>query len=97
MPYFHRMAELTLTAKGQITIKKSLLEGLGARPGDKLRVDVRPDGGLVIPPVRRRKVAWADLAGRMIPPTGVSLTIEEMNEAIADAGAAAGMAGLNRR
>ena len=91
------MTTLTITAKGQVTIKKTLLDGLGAQPGDRLRIEVRPDGGLVIPPIRKRKVAWADLAGRMVPPTGVSLTIEEMNEAIADAGAAAGMAGLNRR
>lgn len=91
------MTTLTITAKGQVTIRKTLLDGLGARPGDRLRIEVRPDGGLVIPPIKKRKVSWADLAGSMVPPTGISLTIEEMNEAIADAGAAAGMAGLNRR
>ena len=88
------MTELTITAKGQITIRKALLEGLGARPGDRLQVEVRPDGGLVIPPVKKRRGALSDLAGSMVPPTGVSLTIEEINEAIAEAGAAAGMAGL---
>lgn len=94
MPYFSRMPELTITAKGQVTIRKALLEGLGAKPGDRLRVEVRPDGGLVIPPVRRRTPSWADLAGSLVPPTGVSLTIDEINEAIAEAGAEAGMAGL---
>ena len=95
MPYNVGMTSLTITAKGQITIRKSLLDGLGARPGDRLHVEVRPDGGLVIPPVKKRTVTWADLAGCLTPPTGVSLTIDEMNEAIAEAGAAAGMAGLD--
>lgn len=90
------MPELTVTSKGQITIRKALLDGLGVRPGDKLHVDVRPDGGLVIPPARRTKT-FADLAGRMVPPTGVSLTIDEINDAIAEAGAAAGMEGLTKR
>ena len=91
------MPQLTMTSKGQITINKTLREGLGARPGEKLHVEVRPDGGLVIPPVKKRVVAWADLAGSMVPPTGVTLTVEEMNEAIAEAGAEAGMAGLRGR
>lgn len=90
------MPELTVTSKGQITIKKALLDGLGVRPGDKLHVDVRPDGGLVIPPARRART-FADLAGSMVPPTGVSLTIDEINDAIAEAGAAAGMKGVTRR
>lgn len=90
------MPELTVTSKGQITIRKALLDGLGVRPGDKLHVDVRPDGGLVIPPARRTRT-FADLAGRMVPPTGVSLTIDEINDAIAEAGAAAGMEGLTER
>lgn len=90
------MPELTVTSKGQITIRKALLDGLGVRPGDKLHVDVRPDGGLVIPPARRPKT-FADLAGSMVPPTGVSLTIDEINDAIAEAGAVAGMEGLTRR
>lgn len=90
------MPELTVTAKGQITIRKALLDGLGVRPGDKLHVDVRPDGGLVIPPARRTKT-FADLAGSMVPPTGVSLTIDEINDAIVEAGTAAGMEGLTRR
>lgn len=84
MPYFLPMPELTLTAKGQITIRKRLLEGLGARPGDKLHVQVRPDGGLVIPPVRRKTRSWDDIVGILKPPPGAPhLSIEDMNEAIA--------------
>jgi bifunctional DNA-binding transcriptional regulator/antitoxin component of YhaV-PrlF toxin-antitoxin module len=77
------MIELTVTAKGQITIKKSLLDGLGARVGDKLHVDVRPDGGLVIPPLRRTgKIS--DAFGMIKPLPGTPpISIEEMNEIIA--------------
>ncbi len=83
MPYIAGMIELTVTAKGQITIKKSLLDGLGARVGDKLRVEVRPDGSLVIPPLRRTGQI-SDAFGMVKPPPGTPpLSIEEMNEIIA--------------
>jgi antitoxin PrlF len=75
------MPELTVTAKGQITIRKALLDGLGVKPGDKLHVDVRPDGGLVIPPIRRGKRTWSDLAGVLKRPGQPTLTIEEIKEA----------------
>ena len=80
------MAELTVTAKGQITLRKALLEGLGVRPGEKLHVDVRPDGGLIIPPVKRRekRLTWDDVAGSIKPPAHLrGVTIEQMNETIA--------------
>jgi looped-hinge helix DNA binding domain, AbrB family len=80
------MTELTLTAKGQITIRKALLEGLGAKPGDRLKVEVRPDGGLVIPPLRRRQksLSWDDLAGSIKPPKHLrGVSIDQMNETIA--------------
>ena len=80
------MPSLTLTAKGQITIRKALREGLGARPGDRLDVQVRPDGGLVILPLRkkRRTISWDDIAGSIKPPPERrGVTIEQMNETIA--------------
>jgi antitoxin PrlF len=78
------MPQLTMTSKGQITINKALREGLGARPGEKLDVQVRPDGGLVILPVRRRTREWSEIAGMFkraedVPP----LSIEDMNGVIA--------------
>jgi AbrB family looped-hinge helix DNA binding protein len=38
------MTQLTVTAKGQITLRKDILEHLGVRPGEKLAVDKLPDG-----------------------------------------------------
>jgi bifunctional DNA-binding transcriptional regulator/antitoxin component of YhaV-PrlF toxin-antitoxin module len=38
------MSTLTVTAKGQVTLRKDLLEHLGVRPGEKIAVDKLPDG-----------------------------------------------------
>ena len=40
--------ELTVTAKGQITLRQAVLEHLHARPGDKLSVSLLPDGRVEI-------------------------------------------------
>lgn len=78
------MTALTVTAKGQITIRKALLEGLGAKPGDRLEIVVRPDGGIFIPPLRRKTRSWDEIAGMLKRPKGVApVSIEEMNETIA--------------
>lgn len=86
---------VVVDANGEVTLRKALLEQAGARAGDTLEVELRVVGRQELTP--GKTVTWADLAGCMVPPTGVSLTIEEMNEAIADAGAAAGMSGLSDR
>ena len=33
-----------MTAKGQVTLRKELLEHLGVEPGSKVEVDLLPDG-----------------------------------------------------
>jgi len=42
------MATLTVTAKGQITLKQELLRHLNVTPGQKVEVDKLPDGRLVV-------------------------------------------------
>jgi bifunctional DNA-binding transcriptional regulator/antitoxin component of YhaV-PrlF toxin-antitoxin module len=42
------MATLTVTAKGQITLKQELLRHLKVSPGQKVQVDKLPDGRLVV-------------------------------------------------
>lgn len=37
-------AALTVTAKGQITLRKEVLRHLGVRPGEKVAVDLLPEG-----------------------------------------------------
>ncbi|HEY1961818.1 MAG TPA: AbrB/MazE/SpoVT family DNA-binding domain-containing protein [Rhizomicrobium sp.] len=42
------MSKLTVTAKGQVTLRKELLQHLGIRPGDAVAVDKLPDGVIEI-------------------------------------------------
>jgi len=44
------MATLTVTAKGQITLKQELLRHLKVTPGQKVQVDKLPGGRLVLRP-----------------------------------------------
>ena len=38
------MTTLTVTSKGQVTLRKELLDHLGVQAGDKIAVDLLPDG-----------------------------------------------------
>ena len=81
MPYIKRMQQtLKITAKGQITLNKGAMQHLGARPGDRVDVQMLPGGALrLVPP---RKKTWAEVAGMLYEPGMPVLTIEEMDEAI---------------
>ncbi|GAA4666650.1 AbrB/MazE/SpoVT family DNA-binding domain-containing protein [Bartonella pachyuromydis] len=77
------MPSLIITAKGQITLKRDLLQHLGVKPGEKIDVDKLPDGELRIKasqPTRTIESFIGRFAGKLEKP----LTIEEMNEIIAD-------------
>lgn len=88
------MVALTLTAKNQLTLRKEVVKHLGLKPGDKVEANLRPDGRveLVAPKARTGKIS--DLAGMLKRPGQRVATIEEINEAIAEAAAEAGMRGL---
>ena len=76
------MATLTVTAKGQVTLKKELLLHLGVKPGQKIEVDALPDGEISIRAARSRG-GWDKAYGILADETDKVATIEEMNEAIA--------------
>ena len=38
------MTKLTVTARGQVTFRKDVLQHLGIRPGEKIELDLLPDG-----------------------------------------------------
>jgi AbrB family looped-hinge helix DNA binding protein len=42
------MTTLTVTAKGQVTLRKDLLEHLGVQPGEKITVAKLPDGRIEV-------------------------------------------------
>ncbi|HET8996978.1 MAG TPA: AbrB/MazE/SpoVT family DNA-binding domain-containing protein [Acetobacteraceae bacterium] len=42
------MTTLTVTAKGQVTLRKDLLQHLGVGPGQKISVEKLPDGRIEV-------------------------------------------------
>jgi len=42
------MTTLTVTAKGQVTLRKDFLRHLGVRPGDKITVEKRRNGEISV-------------------------------------------------
>ena len=68
---------LTVTSKGQITLRKDVLAHLGARPGDKLELDLLADGRMQLRSKRGTSVA---VVFGMLAKPRASLSVEEMNE-----------------
>ena len=77
---------LTVTAKGQITLRREVLEHLGVRPGDKVDVDLLKDGRMRVQAKPGKSVTT--IFGMLAKPGTPRHSIEELNEA-----AAAGWAG----
>ncbi len=72
------MSTLTVTAKGQITLRKDLLKHLGVQPGERITVDKLPDGRIV---VRAERAAGkiSDVFNFLKRAEAPSLSIEQMN------------------
>lgn len=85
------MATATMTTKGQVTIPKEIRDELGLAAGSKvLFVRVGPrDVRLVA-----RTGAASDLVGVLARPGLPSLSVDELNDQIAEAAAAQGSRGL---
>ena len=76
------MTTLTVTAKGQVTLRKDVLRHLGIEPGQKIALDLLPDGRAELRAVRPTGTI-NDFIGLLAGKTDKVLSIEEMNEAIA--------------
>ncbi len=73
------MSTLTVTAKGQVTLRKDLLEHLGVHPGEKITVDKLPDGRIEVKAARPTgKIS--DVFNFLKKKKGPSLSIEEINK-----------------
>ncbi len=81
--------ELTVTSKGQVTLKKALLKHLGLEPGQKISVSLLPGGRVELHPAEKKHDITA-LRGLLRRPAQRAMTIEEMQQGIR-AGAAARM------
>ena len=88
------MVKATITSKAQITLPKDLRLLLGVGPGDRIVFEPQPDGSARV--ARAQEPSFAALRG-ILPRPARARTIEEMNEAVAQAAAAAGLAGIKRR
>jgi AbrB family looped-hinge helix DNA binding protein len=73
------VSTLTVTAKGQVTLRKDILKHLGVQPGEKIAVDKLP-GGRIEVKAARPAGKISDAFGYLKGKHGPSLSIEEMNK-----------------
>lgn len=76
------MTTLTVTARGQVTFRKDVLQHLGIKPGDKIELDLLPDGRGVLKAARPVGTI-ANFVGLLEGRTQKVASIEEINEVIA--------------
>jgi AbrB family looped-hinge helix DNA binding protein len=73
------MSTLTVTAKGQVTLRKELLKHLGVQPGEKITVDKLPDGRIEMK-AERPTGKISDVFDYLKRKKGPSLSIEEIGK-----------------
>ena len=73
------MSTLTITGKGQVTLRKDLLKHLGVQPGEKIVVDKLPNGRIEMKAVRPTGHI-SDVFNFLKRENRPSLSIEEINE-----------------
>jgi antitoxin PrlF len=76
------MTTLTITAKGQVTLRKEVLRHLGVAPGQKVEAELLPNSRVELRPAKKHG-SIDDFIGCAYRPGTKPLSIEEMNEIIA--------------
>jgi bifunctional DNA-binding transcriptional regulator/antitoxin component of YhaV-PrlF toxin-antitoxin module len=76
------MTSLAITVKGQVTLKRDLLQYLGIKPGERIEVEKMPAGELRLRAARPAG-SIEGFIGILKGESSKVATIEEMNEAIA--------------
>ena len=76
------MAALTVTAKGQITLRRELLQYMGITPGQQIEVDKLAPGVLAL---HAKTPHGLDAFVGCLPPPDKALSVEDMNALIANA------------
>jgi AbrB family looped-hinge helix DNA binding protein len=72
--------ELTVTAKGQVTLRKAVLRHLGIKPGDKIAIALLDGGRVQLAPPPARD--FGRLRGALKRPGQRVVSLEQMREAI---------------
>jgi AbrB family looped-hinge helix DNA binding protein len=76
------VSTLTITAKGQVTLRKDILKHLGVGPGEKITLDKLPDGRIEVKAAQPTgKIS--DAFGFLKRKGGPSLSLDEMNKIVA--------------
>jgi bifunctional DNA-binding transcriptional regulator/antitoxin component of YhaV-PrlF toxin-antitoxin module len=73
--------ELTITSKGQVTLRQAVLNHLGAHPGEKISVSLLPDGRVELRPAKAAS-GIAAARGILRRPGQRPVSLEAMQEAI---------------
>ena len=76
------MATLTVTARGQVTFKKDVLKHLGIKPGEKIELNLLPNGRGMLKAAQPAGTI-ASFVGLLSHRTKKIATIEEMTEVTA--------------
>lgn len=74
------MTTLTVTAKGQVTFRKDVLQHLGIKPGEKIELDLLPDGRGMLKAARPAGTIGS-FVGLLAGRTKKVATIEEISDA----------------
>jgi AbrB family looped-hinge helix DNA binding protein len=72
------VSKLTVTSKGQVTLKKDILEHLGVSPGAQINVEKLPDGRIEVRAAPAGEIRA--VFGLLKQKNGPRLSIEQMNE-----------------
>ncbi len=75
------MAQTTISSKGQIVLPKAIRDKRRWKAGMRLVVEERPEGVLLKPVEKKKKLTIDDWAG-IVKYKGPARTVEEMNAAI---------------
>ena len=76
------MTTLTVTARGQVTFRKDVLQHLGIEPGEKISVDKHPDGRITLK-AARPSGSIEEFIGLLAGKTRKVASLEEIDEAAA--------------
>lgn len=77
------MATLTVTARGQVTLRKEFLKHLGVTPGDTISVETLPGGRIEVTRTKKGRPI-SDVFGLLASEDGFVATDEEIERAIQD-------------
>lgn len=77
------MTTLTVTSRGQVTFRREVLQHLGIKPGEKIEVELQPDGRALLR-AARPAASIAGFVGLLAGRSRVVASIEDISTAAAN-------------